>query len=253
MITKIDPKTAYRLLKDRNDVFTLKIYADLKSYENYDFFKVYAGKGVLIGQYYDSLTIRAKGLISDDEYEELSLFLKVCGCSAAQCALETGTRLLLPAGARTEENMLFKFSGALIPDEELNEIPDLEKIKVDPPLDEVYEIMRYAFPKLDSEQGKSEWYTDMSHRIRHGTAKIYLYEGATVTKFAEYNNAALLTHVASGESARGKGSAKKLLRTVGKELEKRGVEPMIICKKELAGFYKKAGFYEQAKVMTIYN
>ena len=93
MITRVDQKTAERLLAGAKDIFSLKIASNIKAYGGYDFFTVYGGKGILIGRYYDDLVIRTKGVISEDTMEELSLFLKVCGFKSALTGIETGKRL----------------------------------------------------------------------------------------------------------------------------------------------------------------
>ena len=66
MITKIDTKTATRLLGKEKDVLSLKIGGNLKAYQGYDFCSFYAGKDVFIGRYYDDLVVRTKGGLSEE-------------------------------------------------------------------------------------------------------------------------------------------------------------------------------------------
>lgn len=246
MITKIDIKTAQRLLSDSSDIFSLKIASNLKAYSDYDFFSVYGGKGILIGRYYNDLVIRTKGVISEDTMEELSLFLKVCGFSSALCGIETGKRLAAAGWNNTEESLLYKFSSQLVPENE--EIPEPEEIEINPKLDSVFPIVKDSFPMVKYE----DWYTDINHRVRHGIASVYLYCGATATVMADMNGTVFISLVASGSEARGKGSAKKLLRRLGLCFEKQGKEACILCKEELGPFYRKAGFYEAGKAVTVF-
>ena len=247
MITRIDRKTAERLLKDANDVFALKIMSNLNAYDGYDFHGLYAGEGVLIGRYYNDLVIRTKGVISEETAEELSLFLRVCGFKSALCGMEIGMRLAGLGWSNTEESVLLKFACALIPEGE--EVIPFEDIVVDPALDEVFPIIKDGFPDVEFDG----WYTDINHKIRHGIAKVYLYNGATVTAAADMNGAVYLTLLASAKAARGTGAAKNLLRSLGSHLEKSGKEACILCREELVPFYNKAGFYVAAKAVTVYS
>ena len=247
MITRIDRKTAERLLKDANDVFALKIMSNLKAYDGYDFHCLYAGQGVLIGRYYNDLVIRTKGVISQETAEELSLFLKVCGFRSALCGMEIGVRLANLGWDKNEESVLLKFAGALIP--EGDTLVPVEDIAVNPPLDQVFPIIKDGFPDVEHDG----WYTDMSHKIRHGIANVYLYNGAAVTAAADWNGAVYLTLLASAKAARGTGAAKNMLRSLGTQFEKQGKEACILCREELIPFYEKAGFYVSAKAMTIFS
>ena len=246
MIARIDRKTAERLLKDARDVFALKIASNMQAYDGYDFHSLYAGQGVLIGRYYNDLVIRTKGGVSEETAEELSLFLRVCGFRSALCPTEIGVRLA-DAGWKTEENVLLKFACAFIPEGE--ELVPFEDITVNPALDQVFPIIKDGFPDVEYDG----WYTDMSHKVRHGIAEIYLYNGATVTAAADMNGAVYLTLLASAKEARGSGAAKNMLRAIGAQFEKQGKEACILCREELVPFYNKAGFEVSAKAMTVYS
>ena len=247
MITRIDRKTAERLLKDARDVFALKIMSNLQAYDGYDFHSLYGGQGVLIGRYYNELVIRTKGVISQEAAEELSLFLRVCGFKSALCGMEIGMRLVDLGWDNTEESVLLKFSGALIPEGEV--IVPFEDIAVNPPLDQVFPVIKDGFPDVEYDG----WYTDMSHRIRHGIANVYLYNGATVTAAADMNGAVYLTLLASAKASRGSGAAKNMLKSLGLHFERMGKEACILCREELVPFYNKAGFYVTAKAVTVYS
>lgn len=247
MITQIDSKTLHRLLNEARDIFSLKIASLANAYEGYDFCSFYAAKDILIGKYYEELIIRAKGGISDDAAEELSLFLKVCGFKSALCSLETGKRLEGLGWSRTEESELFRFSSYLVPENE--ETPDFSELKENPPLDGVFPIIKDGFPDIRYE----DWYTDMNHRIRHGCSKVYTYGGATAAVMADINGGVFISLVAAKKESRGKGEAKKLLRALGLHNEKQGREISVLCRQELSLFYKKAGFYEAGKALTIIN
>lgn len=245
MISQIDLKTADRLLGKERDVLSLKIGGNLTAYRGYDFCTFYAGKNIFIGRYYDDLVIRAKGGLSDAETEELSLFLKVCGFKQAICSLETGKRLENTGWKNCYESILFKFSKELIPQGET--YPSFSLLSENPPLDDVYDILKDGFPDLNYEQ----WYTDINHKIRHGVSRVYLYEGATATVMSDINDGVFIALLASKKEARGTGAAKKLLRGLGAHFEEQGKEVSVLCREELIPFYRKAGFYECGKTVTI--
>ncbi|HBH94174.1 MAG TPA: hypothetical protein DDX91_00355 [Ruminococcaceae bacterium] len=247
MITQIDGKTAARLLGKETDVLSLKIGGNLKAYQGYDFCSFYAGKNIFIGRYYDDLVVRTKGGLSEEETEELSLFLKVCGFKQAICGLETGRRLENMGWKNCFESIQFKFSSNLVPENE--DYPALSELEENPPLDGVFEILKDGFPDLSYEQ----WYTDISHKIRHGVSRVYVYGGATATVMSDMNGSVFIALLASKKEARGTGTAKKLLRALGVGFEKQGKESSVLCREELIPFYRKAGFYECGKTITINN
>ena len=247
MIARIDRKTAERLLEGANDVFALKIASNLQAYDGYDFHEVYGGQGLLIGRYYNDLVIRTEGVISEEAAQKLALFLRVCGFKSALCGMETGMRLVSAGWDKAEKSVVLKFSKVLVPEED--DVVPFEDIVLNPALDWVFPIIKDGFPDIDHDG----WYVDMSHKVRHGVACVYLYNGATVTSAADMNGAVYLTLLASSKAVRGTGAAKNLLRTLGMQFEKQGKEAYILCRDELVPFYNKAGFYVSANAMTVYN
>ena len=247
MITQIDSKTLHRLLNEAKDIFSLKISSLAKAYEGYDFCSFYGAKDILIGKYYEELIIRAKGGIPDEAAEELSLFLKVCGFKSALCSLETGKRLEALGWSDNEESELYRFSSYLIPENE--KPPDFLELRENPPLDEVFPIIQDGFPGIDHDS----WYADINHSIRHDCARVYVYGNATASVMSDVNGGVFISMVASKKEFRGNGEAKNLLRSLGLHFEKQGKEASVLCRQELSPFYKKPGFYEAGKALTIFN
>lgn len=247
MIVKIDGEAARPLLKGRNDPFSIKIDSLLSSYEGYDFFEVYSGEGVLIGRYYGELVIRAEKNLSEEAADELSLFLGALGFSRGICSEETGMLLKDKGFEIGDPDLLYCFA----PDKSFDRrlVPEFSQLRENPPYDEVFAILKDGFPDIDY----TGWYVDMNHRVRHGTAKMYIYEGATATVNGETESAALLTMLSTKSEARGKGSAAKLLRSLGLHYLDMKKILMIICRKELSGFYQRAGFKEIGRTITIGN
>lgn len=247
MIAQIDGETARRLLKGRNDPFSLKITGNLLSYEGYDFCSVYCGEGTLIGRYYDDLVIRTDKELSAEAFEELTLFLKASGFSRAICGEQTG-RLLTEAGFKSDPpDVLYGFSADRVPERE--PVPDFSEVRENPPYDEVFSILKDGFADIDHDN----WYTDINHRVRHGTAKVYIYGGSTATVNSETETAAFVTLLATKNEFKGRGDAKKLLRSLGLYFSKLKKEMFILCRRELMPFYEKTGFCEVGRTITVYK
>ncbi len=244
MITAIDFKTAQRLLKDRHDIFSLKIGAALYSYDGYDFCGVYAGENILIGRYYNDFIIRTDECLTDETAEELLLFLTIWGWGEVLCGFETGKRLARLDGMDYTENVLLKFSSGLIPENETT--PYFDDLKENPLLDTVFPIIKDGFPDVVYE----DWYTDISHKVRHKISKVYVYGGATATVMAETEKAAFVSLLAVKKELRGRGNAKSLIRSLGIHFEDQKKEMSLLCRDELVPFYKKAGFYEAGRVIS---
>ena len=104
----------------------------------------------------------------------------------------------------------------------------------------VYRILQAGFGKpVYPSENYNMWYCDMSHRIRHQTAKIFLYEDATATAAFWGKDAVLLSQIACKSS--GNGQAGRLLRSVlayfgGRKCYVNSMNPTA------DGFYKHLGF-----------
>ena len=247
MIAQIDGETARRLLKGRSDPFSLKITGNLLSYEGYDFCSVYGGEGVLIGKYYNDLVIRTDKELSEEAFEELTLFLNTLSFSRGICGEQTGRRLARSGFKSDPPDILYGFSADRVPKEET--VPAISELREDPPYDEVFDILKDGFEGIDHDS----WYTDINHRVRHGTAKVYIYGGATATVNSENETAAFVTLLATKNEYRGKGDAKKLLRSLGLYYSRINKEMFILCRQALKPFYEKTGFREAGRTVTIYK
>ena len=116
-----------------------------------------------------------------------------------------------------------------------------ETITDDMPLSKVWNVLLSGFPEL--EDAYELWYADASHRIRHGTERIYSLGGVSVAavKYTE-DGVAFVGDVSTLSSERGKGNARKLLYAVGKKLSQEGLKPVISALNHRVGFYDEIGF-----------
>ena len=232
MITEIGAEKAFALLeRGSRDIFAAKIAALIKAYgTGYDFCKAYAGKGVVVCKYYGGVIITRKGRRSGEDYDELAGFLSALGFGEILCGAKTAQYLNKRLCAKISYGCLYRFCG------EKTEAP--EGLEINPPLDRVFQVLKSSFP-LKYE----DWYADASHGIRHGISSIYLLEGgATITVSDDIFGISYGSHVCTHPDFRGRGLAEKLLRHVGGEALEKGSVLHIICRKELARFYERAGF-----------
>ena len=112
-----------------------------------------------------------------------------------------------------------------------------------PNLSAVYEILKTAFD-IDFET----WYTDMSHRIRHGIAKARTLENSALIVQYDLNGEALLSQIATVPEKRGQGSASRLIKAVCGELSDSAV--YVLCQDDLIPFYSRIGF-EKADIKAV--
>lgn len=106
-------------------------------------------------------------------------------------------------------------------------------------------MFRQVFDILGPSFGITEfdmWYTDISHRIRHGVADLFLYENTTVTKQFDFGKYVFLSHIATAPEARGRGSAGNLLHYLCGELQSGDKTVCLFAKDERVTFYESLGF-----------
>lgn len=114
-----------------------------------------------------------------------------------------------------------------------------EAIDVNNRAAECFRILRDSFENMGE---FDRWYVDMSHRIRHKTAELYLYGGTTVTKAFDVGGFAFLSHIATASAERGKGGARRLLYCISKRLEAEGKSGYLFALDHRRSFYSSIGF-----------
>lgn len=87
------------------------------------------------------------------------------------------------------------------------------------------------------------WYTDISHRIRHGVSRGYLYDNkAVLTVDFTYGGTAYISSVAVLPGERGQGLGRRLLYSVSRELLKENKTGVVWADESTADYYRKLGF-----------
>lgn len=125
-----------------------------------------------------------------------------------------------------------------------NSLPDMQVDEL-PRLDDVFEILRQSFPDL---AGSYElWLTDTSHRVRRGLSQSFLlgnYTTATIQYIID--GVALVGHVATIPSERGKLHARSLLYWIGERLTADGFSVRLFARPHRVSYYEEIGFKEAA-------
>jgi ribosomal protein S18 acetylase RimI-like enzyme len=123
------------------------------------------------------------------------------------------------------------------------------KMDDNPDLDDVYKIIDGNFPVE-----YTSWMADLSHRIRHGISKVYLFDGvSTATALYETADMVFLTQVATLESARGQGIASRMLKDICTEYHRRGQSVWLVCRESKRKFYERIGFKKVGDAVNIYS
>lgn len=102
-----------------------------------------------------------------------------------------------------------------------------------------FSILAESFENIGGYDG---WYVDISHRIRHGIAELYLYDSTTITKAFDINGYVFLSHIATAASERGKGTARRLLYCLAEKFGGEGKNAYLFAQDHRSSFYKSIGF-----------
>lgn len=214
-------------------ILAQKIRALMLAYgTEYEFCRFYCSDDFFISELGGEFVVSEIGC--NPNYDELSEFFGFCGFSKIFCSECVGERLSEHIGCKREIVNLMRFAGQ----------GDICETEHNPPLSEVYEILKSAFD-IEFES----WYVDMSHRIRHGITFVRRLGDSVLTIQHNLNGEALLSQVATAPQGRNKGNATRLIRTVCAELFPSAV--FVLCSDELAEFYQKIGFSYNGRYLQL--
>lgn len=218
-----------------NSYYGRKILAAYRSYgARYEFCRFYscenAGGGAgLIHVYYGSMVIDGEIDVSEAES-----FIKMIQPINVEISEEYSLNI---AGYRAVPRTLFR----VVPhDTELT----FDTIAARGNLMSCYKILREGFEDMSS---FDSWYVDISHRIRHKTAEIYLWENSTVTKAFDIDGYVFLSHIATAAEARGQGRARKMLYCIAGQLAAEGKTGYLFALEHRRSFYESIGFTPAGK------
>ncbi|MBQ8124172.1 MAG: GNAT family N-acetyltransferase [Ruminococcus sp.] len=136
----------------------------------------------------------------------------------------------------------------LIPDENSYKFAE-EFVDFDPYLPDVYTILSEGFPNIAD---FSLWYTDTSHRCRHGISRVFTYRGSTTASVVfDIGGEVLIGQVATKIEARGAGYAREFLKWLALWLNNMGKRAYLLALDIRVSFYKEIGFREVEKEIVL--
>lgn len=127
----------------------------------------------------------------------------------------------------------------LIPDDVPLEAIE-EHVEFNPKLTDVYDILCEGFPNIAD---FSLWYTDTSHRCRHGISRVFTYRNSTTASVMfDIGSTVLIGQVATTAAARGRGYAREFLKWLAKFFAGLGKRSYLLALDIRKSFYEEIGF-----------
>lgn len=136
----------------------------------------------------------------------------------------------------------------LIPDE--NSLESIEEhVEFNPKLTDVYSILSEGFPNIAD---FSLWYTDTSHRCRHGVSRVFTYRNSTTASaMFDIGSTVLIGQVATTAAARGRGYAREFLKWLAKFFNGLGKKAYLLALDVRTSFYDEIGFKEVGREIVL--
>lgn len=217
-----------------------KMLAYIRAYgTGYDFCRFYKiedenGKGFMF-------IINSTLIICGDGYleasEEIDLFVSM----NLPFRIEGDQKILKGIKIPDRYQQLNRTVFELIPDDSSPENME-ECVDLDPRLPDVYRILSEGFPNIAD---FSLWYTDTSHRCRHGISRVFTYKNSTTASAVfDIDNVVLIGQVATTAAARGRGYAREFLKWLAKFFNGLGKRAYLLALDVRVSFYREIGFRE---------
>ncbi len=121
---------------------------------------------------------------------------------------------------------------------------DIEKLSINPSPYTLKEIVAESFEGVDA----SLWYTDVSHRIRHGVSAVFSYKRSVAVVDFVHNGVAYISSFCTKQSDRGQGSAEKLLMMMSKYYSSKNIVCGLFADDDSRGYYKHLGLEKLDKI-----
>lgn len=111
-----------------------------------------------------------------------------------------------------------------------------------PPLQQVYDLLLSGADGPIQLPPFADWYPDLSHRLRHGCARVVATPQSVALAGFESKNAAIITGVAVPPSARGQGLGRQAVAWLCGALQAQNKQIFVYTTADVAPFYTKLGF-----------
>ncbi len=136
----------------------------------------------------------------------------------------------------------------MLPDESTSRFNE-EFVEFNPDLHDAYEILSEGFPNI-ADFGL--WYTDTSHRCRHGVSRVFTYKGCTTASIVfDIENDVLVGQVATKINARGSGYAREFLKWMAAFLHQFNKRAYLLALDIRVSYYREIGFREVEKEIVL--
>lgn len=234
MFSKLSAEQGEKVLSIKGETPSLlRIKAILKAYgTGYNFVSFYANEdfSVLICLQ-DSLAVLHMENGDDkvaliDVVEFLPMVAKTI-----LCEVSLPMDSLIKHGFETEQGSLFR----------LDKYEHMTLPEVSGDIQAAFDISSAVFNEVNEEDFNS-WYTDLSHRIRHGMSAVFTLKGiCTATSFLCEEDIMLLAQLATLPAMRGRGYARKILFHTATAVKAKSIL-LLSQNKESDSFYIKLGF-----------
>lgn len=232
--SELDRRLLLKTLSGRKMIAYMKAYG-----AGYDFCRFYkitdkSGEGYM---FIINSTLIICGDDSLEATDELRFFINM----NLPFRVEGDCRILHNIGLEEHYQMLNRTIFELVSDESSMSFGE-EYVNFDPSLPEVYKILSEGFPNISD---FSLWYTDTSHRCRHGISRVFTYRGCTTASVLfDIENEVLIGQVATKLSCRGSGYARQFLKWLAYFFNNLGKRAFLFALDVRVGFYREIGFKE---------
>lgn len=231
---ELDRELLLRSISGRKMLAYMRAYGP--NYEFCRFYKITDENGIGFMFIINSTLI----ICSDDKLEateEIDLFINM----NIPFRIEGSQKILEKINNPERYQKLNRTVFELIPDSTSLETIE-EHVDFNPHLPEVYKILSEGFPNIAD---FSLWYTDTSHRCRHGISRVFTYRNSTTASIMfDIENVVLIGQVATKTAARGSGYAREFLRWLAQFLNGLGKRAYLLALDVRVSFYREIGFRE---------
>ncbi len=225
-----------------------KMLAYMRAYgPNYEFCRFYKITDDYGGEGY-MFIINSTLIICADDYletdDELNLFISM----NVPFRIEGDRRIIENISIPERYQVLNRTIFELIPDDTPLESIE-EHVEFNPKLTDVYSILTEGFPNIAD---FSLWYTDTSHRCRHGISRVFTYRGSTTASAVfDIGSTVLIGQVATTVAARGRGYAREFLKWLAKFFNGLGKRAYLLALDIRTSFYEEIGFRVVGKEIVL--
>lgn len=239
--SELDRELLLKTLMGRKMLAYMKAYG--AGYDFCRFYKITDETGIGFMFFMNSTLI----ICSDGKLvatEELRIFINM----NLPFRVEGDSRILRNIGNEEHYQTLNRTIFELIPDENSKSFGE-EYVDFNPSLTDVYKILSEGFPNIAD---FSLWYTDTSHRCRHGISRVFTYrESTTASVVFDIEDEILIGQVATKLSCRGSGYAREFLKWLAYFFNNLGKRAYLLALDVRVSFYHEIGFREVEREIVL--